>query len=501
MKLNYSNCIKLSLISLIFVSCTLEPKFKRPKVAIKAKSLFVNQKSNSASANTSLRWWERLEDKKLNGYVKILLKNNLSLQEALQRVVQAKQQFKIDKGGIFPTISLGADASRNFSPTNSFAIPGAGGSSNSRFFTNSFGADISTSWELDLFGRIQSSMKASKANLVASEFDLFALEQSLIAQLVKLRISSLTSYQIYLTAKQKAQNQKKIYELTKSRYEFGAKAVKLADVNLAHKNFLFSEAEANVLNREFTQNLYAFDVLLGKTPGSTKIDDSDSLPNLPEAALTCLPISLLDRRPDLKSSEFRALAQNSNVGIALGDLYPSLSIGASIGYSSMKSSRFLTSDQLAGSLLSNITTKIFQGGALRANVKLQKSKAKEMALNYSNKVLEALREAESALQNDDGLEMELAQKRKSFDLLKASKKNAENRYNLGVGNLSELLQRKQEAYQSRQDWLRSFKARFDGRIDLYLALGGDWLGNSKAISNKCLLSDSQKSSKNEEKNG
>lgn len=463
----------------------MEPEFKRTKTKVDQNALFANQKSITDSANSTAKWWKKFGDKQLNAYVEELLRDNLSLQEAAQRVVQAQEQFKINKGGLFPTLSLGAKASRQFQPTNSFAIPGAGGGDR-RFFANSFSTDLNTSWEIDLFGRIRSSMKASKANLLATQLDVEALKQSLVAQLVKLRMATLVDHQLLILAKDNVKNKRELYSLTTNRYELGVDNVSLSNVHQALQDLNNSKSQVNLFERQLAQSLYSLDVLLGKVPGSTVIDDDVTfLPNVNNnEVLTCVPASLLDRRWDLRASEFRQIAQNANIGVAIADLYPNFSIGASLGYSSMKSSQFINSDQLAGSLFSSVTAKIFQGGALRANVRLQKSKAKEMALSYSNDVLEAVKEAELALKSDVALQRELGFKKSSFDLASLISRNAKGRYDLGIDSLSDFLQRQSSEYEAKQQWLVGLKARINGRIDLYLAFGGDWFGNN-VVANQC----------------
>lgn len=463
----------------IFVSvlagCTPVPKFERPNSVVDKMALFVNDPNSKNDWKTVTQWWERIGDPTLNDYVELLLNENLSLKEAAERIIQAKERVGIQKGGFFPSLSLGADASRSFQPANSSTLFGGGSTGGNRIYATSLNAELSTAWEIDLFGKIRSSMESASASLAATEFDVYALEQSLIAELIRLRVAIAVNHRLLELAHENAENQGAIYNLVKRRYELGTQGTTLADVYLAEENVRSVEADIHDFQRQLTEQIYALDVLLGRAPGTSEIS-TYALPLLPtpESVAICIPAALLDRRPDLRASEFRAIAANADIGVAIADLYPNISLGGAIGFSGSETSGFFTSDQLAGSLLSSITMRLFQGGALRANIRLQESEARALAIQYTADILNALKEVETALHAERELSEELAYKRQSVSALKKAETLTENRYRKGIVPLREFLETQQRRYQIEQNWLLTSQERWLARINLYLSLGGDW---------------------------
>jgi NodT family efflux transporter outer membrane factor (OMF) lipoprotein len=451
------------------------PNFQRPLTVADGQALFLNNDNNATKKQSPLKWWERLNDPLLNEYVGILLKDNLSLKEAGERIIQAREKLNIQQGGFFPSLSASGGTTRSFYPLNSTGSSSANGSNN-RIYSSNVSADLTTSWQLDLFGRIRRSVESSEAVFVASYYDKQALEHSLIAELLKLRIAISINTHLLKLAEETSENQNVIFSIVKRRYNLGTKGTILSDVYLSEENYTSLQADIYKFKRLITDDLYKLDVLLGKKPGFTKANTEHfSLLPPPIDIAIGIPASLLDNRPDLLASEFRTLAANSNIGVAIADLYPSVTIGGSLGFSGDGSVELFTSDQLTGSLLSNITTRLFEGGSLRANIRVKESLTRELIASYTKKVLEALREVETALKSEKEFISELKYKKLSYTLLKQAEEFTESRYFKGVERLKNYLEIKQRRYHVEQNWLRSQQEKWNNRIHLYLALGGDWL--------------------------
>jgi outer membrane protein TolC len=211
------------------------------------------------------------------------------------------------------------------------------------------------------------------------------------------------------------------------------------------------------------------DILLGNRPGisNTKIDQIPFPGDLPPIPTT-FPPALLDNRPDLKASEFRIHAAKANVAIAVSDLYPDIGISGNLSLSSSKFRDLFDLDQLVGSLASSLIQPVFSGGSLKANVRLQESAMRELAIAYESQVLEAIREVESSLQAEQRLESQ----QRSMAALREAETIAGKRYKDGLQSLQSFLEVQQRRYLSEQNALLTNQALWSNRIDLYLALGG-----------------------------
>ncbi|MFT6333260.1 MAG: outer membrane protein TolC, partial [Lentimonas sp.] len=177
----------------------------------------------------------------------------------------------------------------------------------------------------------------------------------------------------------------------------------------------------------------------------------------------------------------KLISSTADIGIAIADLYPNLNIVGSIGLSSNSGADFFNANNMVGSLLGNITNKIFQGGALKANIKLKKSRAKELAFEYSQDILQAFLEVETALRNEQEISLELGNKQKSVNALQKAEKISYSHYNEGIESLQEYLETQLKRYKSEQNLLRVQQQKWNNRINLYLALGGDWFEEKNNI--------------------
>lgn len=414
----------------------------------------------------SENWWADLNDPILSDMVAKLKRDNLSLKQAGQRIHQMRAIVAQQRGGFAPNLALDSNASRGFSPN---AL------TNERQYSNSFDLGLSTSWQLDLYGRIARSVESAQSNLDASLYDRQALLHSLIAELIRRRVAIATNQNLSDLARQNADNRKSIFDITERRYNLGVSNTKLSDVLLAEENYKSVTSDEIAFQRALQDELYALDVLLGQRPGATDITHSEfsMMPNLP-AVKTCMPLSLLDRRPDLRANELRLQAATADIGVAIADLYPSLSLGGSIGFQDNELSDLITADRLVGSILASLTAPIFQGGQIRANIALQKAEMQELAYAYAENILTAIREVESALQADQKLTLEINSLDDALTSLRQAENTAQERYIAGLSPLREVLDIQQRRYQLEQNLISKQQQKWLARIALHLALGGHW---------------------------
>lgn len=455
----------------LLAGCTVGPDYERREEATALPSEFRNTSEAVAMISTEMEmapWWQRIDDPGFVADVETLLRDNLSLQAAAERVTQAEARLAIQQGGNRPNVAIGGSGGRGFNPNPI-------GNQPERIYADTFSADLSVGWTIDLFGRVRRSVEAGQANFAASLAEQEALQHLLMAELLNRRVSVATTQQLLSLAEQNVRNRELLYTLVRRRYETGARGAQLADVYLAEDNATSVRAEVAEFERLLTDEIYRLDVLLGRQPGSVDFD-TDAFPLLtpPPPAPEALPADLLDRRPDLRASDLRARAANANVGVAVADLYPQFQITGRVGGSSDSIDDLFSYEQMAGSLLGSINQQLFAGGVLRANVDLQEAAAREAAALYANDILEALREVESALQSDRRVAEQLAQQTKSLEALRNAERLNRQRYRDGLITLQAYLEIEQRRYRTEQSWVRLQQQRWSTRLALYLALGGDW---------------------------
>lgn len=464
-------------VSVIVAGCSLAPEFMRPETVVEEVKQFRHgpQAVEDAQRGAAMTaWWERINDPLLMTYVSRLKQHNLSLKEAGERVLQARARLDVQQGDWFPQLSANNQANRSFRPVNSIGFPGAQGAD--RFFNTVVNSELQASWQLDLFGRVRSAVDAAEATLQASEADRQALLHSLIADVMRRRVAIATTQTLLELAKEAQENRQTIYDAARKRYRLGSRNTALSDVYLAEENLRAATTDVNALQRQLTDERYRLDVLLGQPPG-TNAAHAARFPLMPpprDVAL-CVPAALLDRRPDLRASALRAKAANADIGVAMANLFPDLTISGNYGVSGRTFQGLYSSEQLAGSILGSITARLFEGGTLRANIRLREAQARELAAAYAGDVLTALREVETALSAEVRLREEVEQQRRSVTALRNADTINEARYRRGVIPLQEWLDTQQRRYAAEQQWRRLQQQLWNNRVALYLALGGDWL--------------------------
>lgn len=465
------------LIILVLSGCSVGPDFLRPFTKAETESKgFINDIYQDKTKHQSMSfWWERIDDPVLNEYVAKLLNDNLQLAEASERIVQAQARKRIAGGANYPSLSADVSGSRSFTGNLGGNFGGSNIFGGGRTYSTTYDVALSSSWQIDLFGKIRRSVEAADASYIASVYDRKALAQSLIAQLLNLRVEIAVNKALLDLSQKSTQNRRDTLDIVERRYEMGAQNTKPQDVLRARHNLESAQADIHQYQRLISDASYRLDVLLGQLPGTTDPYSSKfSLLAPPVDVAACLPADLLDRRPDLQASELRVKAANADIGVAIADLYPSLSLGGSLGFNSDETLNLFSADQLAGSLLASITNRIFEGGALRANIDLQKSEARALAAGYADDVLNAVREVETNLKGEFELGRQLQNAQESVVSLETARNIVQERYMRGIESLRDFLEAEQEFYLAHQNLLVTQQSKWNARIALYLALGGDW---------------------------
>jgi outer membrane protein TolC len=160
-------------------------------------------------------------------------------------------------------------------------------------------------------------------------------------------------------------------------------------------------------------------------------------------------------------------------------LYPRISLTGSAGTSSDELKNLLNGDYSVWNIVGNLIQPLFQGGRLRAGIKLAKAREKEVLFLYAQKVLNAYAEVETALSAEMYLEQRESALRAASEQAMAARRLAETRYNRGLIGLIEVLEAQRRAFDSQSQLLNVRRQKLENRVDLYLALGGDFQDEDK----------------------
>ena len=457
------------LIASLSVGCTLGPDPQRPLTVIDQAERFAHAPEDVPEASPSEvePWWRSFADDATSQLVEEALTANTDLRAAAARVLEAQAQLRGARGARWPEATVGAGASRT---KNSFTLPEIGRVAT---FSTTYSTSLDISYQTDLFGRLKRTQEAAWADLLAQEAGRQTVVHSVIAEVVRARAQLSTRTRAVHLARETRDSWAETLETTERRFRSGL--TEALNLRLARENLASAEAGLVLAKQQLAQTRLGLDVLLGRRPGTGEAP-SELLAPLPdlEPVPLGLPVDLLDRRPDLRQAEMRFAAATSRIGVALANLFPSLSLAGSLGSNSDTLSDLLSSETVVYNALANLVAPIFNAGQRRAEVAATRARAEQAAASYAGAILTALREVEDALIRDRAAGERLVHLDTQVTEARAAKDIADARYRRGVLPLLQLLETERRLRQAETSLVNAQSDTWNTRVDLFLALGGDW---------------------------
>jgi multidrug efflux system outer membrane protein len=489
-------------------ACTVGPNFVPPHAPTGSSWNDTTAHENSAVTEASgpdPEWWNGFHDQVLTWLINSAITGNPSLQEALLRVVEAHQNEISASAAGLPTLSGNASYMREqlgvkgvlesqgaYSELNSLADassplnqfnPGLGNKVSSAGSglldqlsqpVNLYQYGLSSSWELDLFGRVRRSVEEARSSAQAQEEaandSLVMLESEVAKAYLQLREAQALSAQ----QQQIIQSAQESLGLTQNRAQLGLTSQ--LDAAQAQAQLLDDQAQLPGYEAKVQEAINQLDILVGQPPGTldTVLARPAPLPNIPAIIGIGVPSTLARRRPDIREAEAQLHAATANVGVAVASFFPDISLTGSIGVRATDASYLTNWASLFYSAGPSISLPIFEGGQLTANLRTARAEQASAALNYRATVLNALREVEDALvayRTDAEAATETAG---SVQAAAFSLYLATNRYTHGLSDYLTVLDAERTEDSARQELVQANIAVENDVVSLYTALGGGW---------------------------
>ncbi len=466
--------VYLGLFCMIFSGCMVGPDYSRPQTAAETSEGYFNAGTHQEDVNDFTpvdRWWESFGDPVTAEMVRKALANNYDLKAAAARVLQAQATLAETRGLQWPDVSYNLNRDRS---KRSFNFGGLGGGGRFTVMSTTWSHDITVNYILDLFGKLKRSERAAWADMLSAETNEQVLINSIIASVVNARINIATLQRRLAIARANTESRQKTLEIVERRYEQGL--VGPVDIRLARENLAASKALEPSIELSLITARHALDVLLARRPGSSD-DLPKTLTDLPqlESVPIGLPASLLDRRPDVITAEFTLRAANERIGVSIAQLFPDLTLSGNYGYSGDTMEEIFKYDYTEMYMaIFNLAQPIFKGGQIKAQINAAKARFEEQAANYAGTVLNAIREVEDALVTERMLQIQLEQSQVRLIEAKAAEELSRQRYQSGVEGILSVLETERRSRIAEEE-LTVLKGQiWTSRVNLYLALGGDW---------------------------
>jgi NodT family efflux transporter outer membrane factor (OMF) lipoprotein len=500
-----------SVLALLVGACTVGPDYKAPtppKVADwRDPSTRPGGAARTVSSTTDPdpQWWSAFRDPVLSRLIGQAIAGNLDLQQAVLRVVEARQNFITARAAGLPSLNGQASYMREqigakgilesegiYGKLNSLAdqnsplnqhSPGAGSAVASAVGgalngitqpVNLFQNGLDASWELDLFGRVRRSVEQAKAFTLAqaeaTNDSLVMLEGQVAAAYVQLRGAQalLASQQDNVAAAQQS------LDLTR-RQQIQGLATEL-DVDQARAQLDSNQQQLPGYEKHAQQAMNQLSILVGQPPGAldATLRTPMPLPALPQLIGIGVPSTLARRRPDIREAEAQLHAATANVGVAVASFYPDISLTGNLGIRAVEASYLTKWASHFYSAGPSLSLPIFQGGKLTADLHMARAQQAAATLNYRATVLNALREVENALV---AYRTDRPARDKLVDEVNAGEQAlylARNSYRHGLTNFLQVLDAQRTAISARQQLIEANVTLINDVVALYNALGGGW---------------------------
>lgn len=440
------------------------PNYERPDMDVPAA--FRNANGSSDESLADLPWWKVFKDKTLQSLISDALQNNKDLNAAIARAEQAYETITITEAPLFPNVGYQAGVSHGKNSTL-----GNPASTNGKIVSPvSFGA--SASWYLDFWGKVRRQSEAATASYLATEEARRALMLSLVGQVATYYLQLIEIDQELEITKKTVASFEESLKLFQAQLAGGLGDV--LQVSSAEAALASAAAQIPVLETKRAQIENAICLLTGRGPGSINRSGSFDLVSQSVNIPAGIPSALLNRRPDIRQAEQRLRASNAQVGVAIANYFPSISLTSNIGTVSADLTSLNAKTNSSWGIGANLTGPLFQAGALTASERQAKSAFMEAKAGYEQSVLTALGEVANALVERQKLVDVIKQREASVTAYQTAVTASRDRFRTGLSSYYEVLTAQQNLFPVEVALAQSRLAYAQTVVKLYLALGGGW---------------------------
>lgn len=437
-----------------------------PKGAVTPPSTWLASQSSAPRDSAALaQWWNAMNDATLTALIEKGLVGNTDVRIALSRINAARAQLGIAQANLLPSVA--ASGSANASRTRDRSTDQVN-------HNQGVGASLDASWQVDLFGKLRASARASAADLAATE-ENFRLAQASLASEIATAYLTLRSNeaQLALTRDSLALQEDTV---NVARWREQAGQTTPLDTQQAVSAFEQTKASLPDYERSISEARNQLAVLCGVTPGSldTLLSGSSKPPTFSQTLALGIPAETLAQRPDVRAARQNVLAAEARVTVAQRDRLPSLSLTGSLGVNGTRFSDLTSPETVVSSLAGNLAAPLLDFGRLRKQVSVQNEAAQQALLAYESTVLTALSEVENALtaltlthDAENSLTRAVEAAREASEL-------AAQQYAAGEADLLVVLDAQRTYLSVQQKLLTTSVSHTRAGVQLYNALGGGW---------------------------
>jgi len=476
--LQFLRCLTLA-VALLPAGCTVGPDFKKP--AAPSVTSYTAEPVTLTNANTSGdsqrlvsgqdisgEWWKLYHSQPLNDLIERSLRANPNLKAAQASLTIAHENILAQKGAYYPSVAGGFSAARQKTSSQISPTPNSGA-----LYYNLFTPQVSVSYTPDVFGLNRRTVESLKAQEAQTRFALIATHITLSANVVAAAIQEASLREQIAATHELIAINTNILQILRNQLAQGS----ASQLDVAAQESQLAQVSATLppLLAQLAQQRDLLSVLAGDFPseGLSEKFDLSSL-QLPHELPLSLPSQLVEQRPDVRQAEENLHAASAQVGIAVANRLPNLTLTADAGTMALEASQMFAGGAGFWTLAGNVTQPIFQGGMLLHRQRAAQAAFVQAAEQYRSAVLTAYQNVADTLnaleQDVNALNAAVNAKTAAETTLEITRQQLQS----GSANYLAVLSAEQTCQQATISLVQAQANRYADTAALFQALGGGW---------------------------
>ncbi|MEI7757788.1 MAG: efflux transporter outer membrane subunit [Bacteroidota bacterium] len=446
--------------TLIISGCKVGGSFQQPVV----NTPVGYTDANNTDSTPLVKWFELFKDTALQTIIKTTLDSNRNLLIASSRVLEAQAQFDIIHLNQMPSFNYQLQAGGGTAGTDALKVAGGLNSA-------AFKASGVMNWEIDLWGKLRGATASARAQMLATIENTNALKVSLVADAASLYFLLRDLDNRLLIAQRTVASRKENTKIITERYSKGY----ISELDRFQAVQQEAQAEALVPNikRQIRQTENALNLLMARSYGIIPRGSTNFNQILPPAIPVGLPSQLLERRPDIRSSQKLLESQFEKIGVAIASRYPSFSLTGLLGFASPQLSSLVSNGFVANGF-GGLVGPIFQFGQNKRRVDVERIRTQQSQLVYEQTILASFTDVNNALIATKTFEEEYAKRKIQVDAGTKALELSQARYDYGYTSYLEVLIQENNLFDAELQESVLMQQKLNSIVSLYRALGGGW---------------------------
>lgn len=456
--------------SAALVGCTVGPEYETPDVVLPAEFRSGSEATADGDAeNKLLQWWVGFGDPTLTALVERALAENLDLEAAAARIERSRALLGLSRADLLPSAIGSGEATRSRQSEEVQGGPAGAAGTN-----NTFGLNLSASWELDVFGGRRRAVQAARAELEAVEADGIATRVAVTGEVADAYLARQGALDRLRIAEENVASFRDTVGLTSARLSGGL--VSELDTALAQADLDAALADLPALRTEVALQEHRLAAVLGITPTDVVplLDGASSVADAPAIDGRGVPLDLLRRRPDVIAAERRIAAASATIGEQVAEYFPRLTLNGAIGVSSSDADTLMRSSAGTWLIGPSFQWRLLDFARVDATVNAARADERLAIAEYCSAVVDAVRDAEDAAVRFDNAGIEVEARRTALASRERALRVAMGQYNAGLSEFLPVLDAQRGVNRARTELTASRERRVRAAVALYRALGGGW---------------------------